>query len=87
MIVGKGQNTRRYSRFEGKSCIERDIGFNLIVERERPFAYPFNDICWIVKRYRGGILLFKKKVTYLPRTRHIYYRGGVYDEAKANYGR
>ena len=61
MIVGKGQNTQHYSRFEGEFCIERGIWFNLIVEREDPFAYPFNDICWIVKRYRGGILLFKKK--------------------------
>ena len=61
MIVGKGQNARHYNRFEGESCIGRDIWFNLIVEREKPFAYPFNDMCWIVKRYRGEILLFKKK--------------------------
>lgn len=87
MIVGKGQNTLHYSHFDGEFCIERGIWFNLIVEREDPFAYPFNDICWIVKRYRGRILLFKKKVTYFLHTRHIYYRGGVCDEAKANYGR
>lgn len=54
MIVGKGQNTWRYSSFEGESCIERDILLNLIVERGKRFAYPFNDMCWIVKRYRGG---------------------------------
>ncbi len=87
MIVGKGQNARHYNRFEGESCIGRDIWFNLIVEREKPFAYPFNDMCWIVKRYRGEILLFKKKVTYFSHTRHIYYRGGVCDEAKANHSR
>lgn len=87
MIVGKGQNTWRYSSFEGESCIERDILLNLIVERGKRFAYPFNDMCWIVKRYRGNMSLFKKKVTYFSRTRHIYYRGGVCDEAKANYGR
>lgn len=87
MIVGKGQNTWRYSSFEGESCIERDILLNLIVERGKQFAYPFNDMCWIVKRYSGGMSLFKKKVTYFLRTRHIYYRGGVCDEAKANYGR
>ena len=62
------------------------ILINLIVERGKRCAHPFNDMYWIVKRYRG-ILLFKKKVTYFSRTRHIYYRGGVCDEAKANYGR
>ena len=75
MIVGKGQNTWRYSSFEGESCIERDILLNLIVEQGKRFAYPFNDIWRIVKRYGSGVLLFKKKVTYFSFTRHIYYKG------------
>ena len=87
MIVGKGQNMRCFSLFEREFGIRWGIGFNLILERKELVAYPFNDIWRIVKRYGIGVLLFKKKVTYFSFTRHIYYRGGVCDEAKANYSR
>lgn len=80
---------RCFSLFEREFGIRWGIGigFNLILERKELVAYPFNDIWRIVKRYGIGVLLFKKKVTYFSFTRHIYYRGGVCDEAKANYSR